>query len=141
MIMKNPLIYLSGTIDGIPEQETKLWRNYVKLAYPEYRYHDPAKRIFKKFHPNAAEVVEPDKKEILESDIILVYYTRSSAGTLMEIMFSYEHKKPVILVNATGKEELSPWIRYHSTQVYMTIEYAMEYILEHYPIRSVLSFN
>lgn len=121
------LIYLSGTIDGISHNESTLWRKYIQMTYPKFKYHDPTKRIFAQYHPEAKEIVEPDKKEILESDIVFVYFTKMSAGTLMEIMYAYDHNKPVILVNASTIEHLSAWIRYHC-KIFNNIEDAFSYI-------------
>ena len=122
-----PLIYLSGTIDNITVDEACGWRNQIKKDYPQYQYHDPTIRIYHGAHGDTKEIVEPDKREILESDIMLVYLTHYSAGTLMEIMYAYEHKKPVVLVDATNKKFLSSWIRYHA-KIFLSLDDAMSYI-------------
>jgi len=76
----------------------------------------------------AREIVEADKRDIMNSDGLIVYYALPSVGTSMEILFAWEQHKPIIVVNATmhPENELSLWLRHHATRIVPDINTAIK---------------
>ena len=112
-------IYLAGPILGLTNEVMNEWRNYVILQLQnKYNFLNPTRRVYDKF--DAIKIVEGDKKDIRHSDIILVNHTKPSDGTAMEIIYAWERKK---IIYTTVKDKLySPWIDYHSTKVFKTLD-------------------
>jgi nucleoside 2-deoxyribosyltransferase len=75
------------------------------------------------------EIVDLDKRDIRETDLLIVLYTQPSVGTSMEVFFAWTLGKPVIVINESSKP-VSPWLRYHSTALVRTKEMALEKIKE-----------
>ena len=125
-------IYLCGPINGCSDDEATTWRERVK-AYLRTGgrawTRDPMDRDYRG-HEAAAyrEIVELDKRDVRESDAVLVNYSKPSIGTAMEILYAWEIGKPVVLwVDLADADlaPLSPWLRYHSTTIVYTFEDAM----------------
>ncbi len=57
----------------------------------------------------------------------MIYYIRPSVGTSMEILYAWERKKIIYIVNELD-QDLSPWMIYHSTKVFKTLEEAFSHI-------------
>ena len=76
----------------------------------------------------ASETVTNDKNDINGASALLVMFDGPSVGTSMEIYYAYERAIPVYVVNASEKP-LSPWLIYHSAQVFWTLTEACEAIL------------
>ncbi|WPA89491.1 hypothetical protein MTATph1_CDS0004 [Moorella phage MTATph1] len=77
---------------------------------------------------NPAEIVLRDKNDILTSDAVLAEYTdphRNYAGTSMEILFAYEHMKPVVVWSQYAD---SYWIRYHATIILPTLDDCIKFL-------------
>jgi hypothetical protein len=105
-------IYLCGPIGGCTDEECKNWRDMVT----EHGYDtiDPMRRDYRGRKGDfSKEIVEGDKIDIFQSDVLLVNYNRPSVGTSMEILFAWEQNKTIILVSPPGIV-LSPWLKYHS---------------------------
>ena len=117
-------LYLCGPIAGCTDSECKDWRDLVMQRYPDS--HNPMVRDARAGSVGLeAHIVENDKLDIMHCDVVLVYYTKPSVGTSMEILFSWEQHKPVIVVDAAGAgDSLSPWIRHHSMAVVKDLESA-----------------
>jgi nucleoside 2-deoxyribosyltransferase len=77
------------------------------------------------------EIVELDKIDVIESDVILVNYDKPSVGTSMEILYAFERGKLVVVVAKDGTR-ISPWMRYHSHKIAPSFEAAMTYVREFY---------
>jgi hypothetical protein len=77
---------------------------------------------------NVAAIVEGDKVDIEESTVFLVYFDKPSVGTSMEVLLAYQQHKPVIVIDAQDKP-LSPWLLYHSTSVFKSVDAAVMHIL------------
>jgi nucleoside 2-deoxyribosyltransferase len=69
-------------------------------------------------------IVEGDKQDIARADVVLVYFDQASVGTSMEVHYAWLLRKPVVVVNVSGKP-LSPWLVYHSTAQVLTLETAV----------------
>jgi len=128
--MKNKLVcYLAGPINDCTDEECKDWRERMKKAMPDVNFLDPMRRDYRDLETEETciEIVENDKIDIDECDVILVYHDRPSVGTSMEILYAFERGIYVLTVACTGKP-LSPWIRYHSSTIVGTLEEAIEII-------------
>lgn len=69
-------------------------------------------------------IVEGDKADILQADIVLVYPWKSSTGTAMEILFAWAQGKKVYVV-FDDQRRLSPWITYHCHKIFPTMAEAI----------------
>lgn len=117
-------VYLSGGIKDFSNAEKHDWRNKSTqlLDCPTI---DPTRIAYDGRNP--AHIVELDKSDIDKSSHVLVYYFRPSVGTSMEILYAWERQKKVYTVNETGAD-LSPWMVYHSTKVFKTLDEAIQQI-------------
>lgn len=109
-------IYLCGPINGCTDEECRDWRSYVTEAWGG-RCIDPMVRDYRGREEEAyREIVELDKIDVAEADIILVNYDKPSVGTSMEILYAWERGKRIIVVCREG-DVISPWLRYHATHL------------------------
>lgn len=122
-------VYLCGPINGCTDFEAKDWREYVKVAYGEtVKAIDPMKRDYRgKEKQDYREIVDLDKRDIRNSDVILVNYDKPSVGTSMEIFYAWTLGKPVV-VWCREDAVISPWLRYHSTCIVHSLHAAIEKI-------------
>lgn len=121
-------IYLGGPINNCSDTEAIDWRAYCKETYGAYfNFLDPMKRDYRGIQKQSyREIVELDKIEIRNSDIVLANCSLPSAGTSMEIFYAHSLGKIVVSVLDYAS---SPWIRYHSTTVQPSIDDAFEWII------------
>jgi len=73
-------------------------------------------------------IVQRDKKLILKSDILVAYIERLSFGTIMEIMFSFDHGIPVYVICDNNQFLNDPWLLFHSTKQFRRIEDCFDFI-------------
>jgi len=132
--------YLGGAIMHCNDTEVHDWRKqlqnpFLYSGHSIMKWNDPAKRDYRNFqgehktYPSIPtnEIVNLDKRDILESDIFICRYIKPSVGTSMEVMFAWLHNIPVI-VWADIELELSPWLIYHSSCVTYSLEECVEKI-------------
>jgi hypothetical protein len=74
------------------------------------------------------EIVEGDKDDLDEANVLLVYYRQPSIGTAMEMLYGWERDKLVVLVVDNLEEPLSPWLRYHAHVLFDSLDDAIDYI-------------
>lgn len=118
-------VYLCGPINGCSDTEAIDWREYVKATLLGVQFCDPMDRDYRGVEDEAfAEVVEQDKRDIDSCDLVLVVSDRPSSGTDMEILYSWERGKRIVLVSPPNVR-LSPWRRYHATEVHATLAAAL----------------
>lgn len=116
-------VYLAGPIFQCSDAEAKDWRFTVASRRPQHVYLDPMSRDYRGREDDcAAEIVEGDKADIRSCDTVIANIAVPSAGTLMEVLYAYEQAKRVIAV-VPGR--VSPWIRYHATEVVPSLEEAI----------------
>lgn len=112
-------IYLSGPIAGCTDAECMDWRNDLKRWFAHHEFLDPMSRdnrgrdIWEIFQ----EIVDADKADIDNSDLVIAYVPFPSVGTSMEIMYARERGTPVYII-APNKEKISPWHLAHATMLY-----------------------
>lgn len=120
------IIYLCGPIMGCTDIECKGWREEVKRRYPNTL--DPMRRDYREFSaPPIKEIVENDKKDVMECDILLVMYDKPSVGTSMEVLFGWELHKTIIIINPLN-QRVPLWLEYHSNHIVSTLEEAYNII-------------
>ena len=116
--------YLAGPINARTSDEVFAWRKEMKGLVPSIDWLDPADRDFRGIEAgNEKDIVEPDKADILECDVILAYCWAPSAGTSMEILYAWERGVTVISVVPEG-QPISPWVTYHSDVVHRSLSAA-----------------
>ena len=121
-----PRLYLAGPIHGCTDRECLDWRKRVFQLYPESI--DPMRRDYRGIEDeNVKDIVELDKRDILDCDVVLANCPIPSAGTSMEILYAHQNHKPVVTV-VPYLAKVSPWISYHSTAVVDFISLAFDYI-------------
>ena len=108
------IVYLCGPINGCTDAEANDWRRYAKDRLDADTL-DPMRRDYRgREYECVAEIVELDKRDVENSDIILVNAPRPSVGTSMEVFYAHQLSKPVVSV-VPRDTPISPWMRYHST--------------------------
>lgn len=124
--MKAKLVYLAGPIYEMDDTCIR-WRKAtsvllrkknimsIKPTDADYRGKESIAGI-------ADQIVKRDKGDIMMCDTILAKCDTPSWGTAMEIMFAWSLQKQIIVVT----NSMSPWIRYHASYVFPTIEEAVE---------------
>lgn len=117
-------VYLAGPIFGSSDAECRDWRERVKAHWPQCV--DPMVRDYRGLEDEAYEdIVENDKADIDTCGTMLVYFSKPSVGTSMEMLYAWERRiKIVLLVNPATK--LSPWLRYHATVIVHTLQEALD---------------
>jgi len=128
--MQHKTIYLCGPINGCTDEECKDWRELVKGLWDGPTL-DPMRRDYRGMEAESVRpIVEFDKIDVTNSDVILVNYDKPSVGTSMEVLHAWERGKLVVIVSKYGKQGLSPWLLYHSHGVCTSFEQALSYIKE-----------
>lgn len=117
-------IYLAGPLLSLTQEEANKWRAYVidKLVN-RYNFINPARRIFE--YSNFKYIVESDKEDLDNSDIILINHLFASDGTAMEQLYSWQQGKEILVV-VNGSH--SPWIKYHSSHIFGDIDSCICYL-------------
>ena len=130
-------IYLAGPVDNCSSQEQTMWRHSVKQANPKYQYMDPmAYEVdFLRGKKSMDEIIQLEKQDIYNCDVLLAYPWSPSSGTAMEIMYAYmlntdvrRNDKIKILAVCEKNKYLSPWISRHATAVFFDFFKAFEWI-------------
>lgn len=119
-------VYLCGPINGCTDAEAKNWREYVKTQLLDTL--DPMRRDYRGREDQCVnEIVELDKIDVMNSDVLLVNYDKPSVGTSMEVLYAFERAKLVVVV-CRPETSLSPWLRYHAHKVAHSFDEAIDYI-------------
>lgn len=120
-------LYLCGPINGCTDAEAKDWREFVKSKWAGETI-DPMRRDYRGVEDqNVDQIVELDKIDVMNSDVILVNYDKPSVGTSMEVLYAFERGKLVVVVAKEG-ERISPWLRYHSHAITHSFQDALRYV-------------
>lgn len=114
-------VYLGGPINGCTDDEASGWRNAAieLLATRGHQPIDPMVRDYRgrEMEPGIAkEIVETDKEDIRNADVLLMNCPKPSVGTSMEILYGYTLGTPVVSVIPEDHTP-SPWLVYHSDVV------------------------
>jgi nucleoside 2-deoxyribosyltransferase len=115
--MKKVAVYLAGPIFGQSDEGCNGWRELLKLAAPDRMYFlDPMDRDYRgQERTYWRDIVEGDKRDILNCDCVVANATKPSVGTSMEIYHSFLFRIPIVVLVEDGP--VSPWLRYHASKV------------------------
>jgi len=120
-------VYLAGPIFQCRDAECINWRSEVKEKLQGFEVVDPMTRDYRGItDQNYEEIINGDKKQIEQCDILLVNLIKPSVGTAMEILFAWERDKHVIVIS--HEKENSPWILYHSHRIFPSLKQAINHI-------------
>jgi nucleoside 2-deoxyribosyltransferase len=125
-------VYLCGPINGCTDEEASTWRDWFinELQSIGTWAIDPMRRDYRgKEADTYREIVDLDKRDVRDADIILVNYDKPSVGTSMEVFYAWTLGKPVI-VWCRPDAVISPWLRYHSTAIVHSKDAALNKIRE-----------
>lgn len=126
-------VYLAGPIDERSSSDAADWREYAETMLiaagdtplNPLRWEDKARDI--------RQIVEFDKAAISKCDIVLANCSDLGkpgipplVGTLMEIIWAWEHNK--IVVTVVDPAVNRGWLDYHSHKVFSELDKALEYI-------------
>jgi hypothetical protein len=127
-MMMRKTVYLCGGINGLTDDECVSWRNQVKDKLKGLvNFLDPMRRDYRGIEDKyPGEIVEGDKTDIKNSDVILVLANVPSWGTAMEVFFASSLGKRIVCV--CGKDNPSPWLKYHSDYITRDMECAVAII-------------
>lgn len=114
---KKKQVFLSGAMRGVPRNESLEWR---EMAEKKLSDHFIIKHAFrgreeKETMPSPACAVIRDKRDILDSDIVLVndsFEDVAMVGTSMEVLLAHQNDKVVILFGDAHKGNY--WLEHHS---------------------------
>lgn len=114
--------YLGGPINGCTDAEANGWRQEVIdiLRANNQQWIDPMVRDYRgrELEPGiAAEIVELDKQDIDQCDVLLMNCPKPSVGTSMEVYYGWDSNKVVWCIIPEGSKP-SPWLSYHSTEIH-----------------------
>lgn len=126
-------VYLCGGINGLSDADCRDWREFAK-AHLQTGILDPMRRDYRGVEDQHwDDIVRGDLEDIDASDVVLVNATRPSWGTAMEVF--YAHSKDKMVVAWVGHDGVSrgvsPWLRYHSDAILLSLEDAIEAINAH----------
>lgn len=125
--MQRKSIYLCGPINGCTDEECNNWREYVIDNYDGPTI-NPMRRDYRGREAESVhEIVELDKIDVTDADVILVMYDKPSVGTSMEVLYAFERGKMVVVVASTSAK-MSPWMVYHSHKISHSLDDALEFI-------------
>lgn len=124
-------VYLAGPILGCSDAEAIDWREEAKRELVGLDFLDPMVRDYRGREAEAfAEIVEGDKDDIDTSDVMLAMCPRPSVGTSMEVLYAWQRAMPVVVVAPPGAP-VSPWLRYHASEVVETLAEACRAVRRH----------
>ena len=126
-------IYLAGAINGCTDAQMSDWRDAMKARSYTFdaKFLDPTDRDYRGRELTLgvpSEIVTLDKRDIEDSDYLVVWYEKPSVGTSMEIFYAHSLTIPIILIDKREdrSKNLSPWLVYHSTALVQSIDDAVE---------------
>jgi len=120
-------IYLSGPLSGCTDEEIYGWRTQVQGALSPlgYEFTNATLRIWDKVHSRQSYeyIVESDKTEIDQCDILLVNYSKLTCGVAQEEIYAWERSKIVLLVYLGAPQ--NPWMNYHCDKSFNSLDEAI----------------
>lgn len=141
--MSDTTIYLCGPIAGCTDDQCKDWRDHATelltnrvtgtMLYGRRTCTvlNPMDRDYRgRCDDLFQEVVQLDKRDIRNSDCMLINWTQPSVGTSMEILYAWENNVVNVLVlpEDLPKYDISPWLLYHCTKITNDLEEAIDWI-------------
>ena len=122
-------VYLAGPINGRSDDECKVWRATAAETLRVFGHEviDPMARDYRGTEEsNCDRIVDGDKKDIRSCDVLLVNANSASWGTAMEVAYASSLGKTVVaFATSTNSPQISPWLRYHATEIYESLSHAL----------------
>jgi len=127
-------IYLTGAVTDWDHPFQ--WHDELREEWPDQEFVNPYnlndfelgdEEVYER--PN--EIVEPALDAVESADGLLVKWDDDAflVGTSMEIKHAYEHDVPVVIWYDGWRDDLSPWLLYHTRGNVESREKAMKVIL------------
>lgn len=145
----SPAVYLAGPVQHKADGGAA-WRDAIEETYPNIEWLNPLAKynvpvdgidIVPEGSDAAdrddavtpTDIVDGDKSLLRDADAVLVGYSSvRSIGTPMEVMWSYDRYKPVVMWirDGTDVSDLSPWYRHHADAIHTDLSDAVDSLLE-----------
>jgi hypothetical protein len=139
--MKDVLVYLSGAISNVPENQAVEWRNNIentlsRLDINGLKVFNPCNH----FNELGLECGIYNDDDIMNAEIYnlrrsnVVFFNcdyPNSLGSMAEIAIAYDRRIPILAFNEGGKE-LHPWLKRMCTKIFDNREDLISYFLLHY---------
>lgn len=120
-------VYLAGPIFQQTDATCNDWRAKFK-ACGLFEWLDPMSRDFRgKEDVKFKEIVEGDKADVEMCNAVIAKVHPISAGTSMEILWAWLAEIPVIAIT---EGRVSPWVRYHATELVASEDAALQKLKE-----------
>jgi hypothetical protein len=123
-------VYLAGPMAGCDDKQAADWRdNASAMLGKNYRILNPMVRDYRSgwvYGVDDRIIVEGDKNDIQNSDILLVNPWKISVGTSMEVLYAHACGKMIVVVGDLGS--MSPWMAYHASRIYTDVKTACDYL-------------
>lgn len=115
-------VYLGGPINGCSDEEASGWREAAKVVLLKHGHDwcDPMERDYRGRELESgvtAKIVEGDKDDIDDCDVLLMNAPKPSYGTAMEVYYGWHKGKRVIVVHPEDTTP-SPWVLYHASEIH-----------------------
>jgi len=123
-------VYLAGPIKGCTDAEIFRWRKTAAAVLDAPTLDPAAARNFahKQSEDPLNEIVNPDKRDIDASAIVLANCWQVSVGTSQEILYAWERGKYVVVVIPEEEQPASAWIIAHAHVVFTDLLAAIDHI-------------
>lgn len=122
-------IYLAGGIKDMSKEVAIEWRTKATEKLHTFQCLNPMRRDFRESEfQSQNEIVQLDKADIINADILLVNATKPSWGTAMEVLFAFQKHKIIVTFTGDNFENTSSWLAFHATRITKTLDEALEYI-------------
>jgi len=128
--MKRKKIYLSGHIKELD------YRRVCKEKYSDkFIFIDPVNFIVEEMiegltiEEASDNIVKFDKAAILLCDIFVAWIEKPTFGTIMEIIFAFDHGIPVYIINENKQFMKDFWLYYHCNELFNSIDSCFEYLI------------
>lgn len=130
-------VYLAGKMAGLTLDQMNSWRSCAEQALRPHGF-IPLNPVSTKLgeDPSDREIVDSNKFQILKSTVVLVELdnVQVSIGTIGEIVFAREHRKPVIAWGSAHNIIDHPWVKEHTTVHFYELTDAIKYLIENYAV-------
>lgn len=137
-------IYLTGAVSDWDDPFA--WHDELQEEWPDHEFVNPYtlndfelgdEEVYER--PN--EIVEPALEAVESCDGLIIRWDDDAflAGTTMEMRHAYEHDVPVVIWYDGWRDNLSPWLLYHSRGNFETLEKTTKVLLSF--VESTDTFN
>lgn len=121
-------IYLAGAISGLSPSEYREWRiTATRLLENQYKILTPLRRDWTPGDPESIKaVIEGDKQDIQDCDLLLVNANSPSWGTAMEIFLAHGLGKEIVIFTSDAAPSI--WLTHHSSSHFDNLAQAIRFL-------------